>query len=91
MRALPQILGSIAALLIFCAGLGWLMSRMLGIDPMTAYLATSPGAMETIAIIAAATDKVDLSFVMAMQTSRFMIVLLIGPPIARLFARRMVN
>jgi hypothetical protein len=91
MRALPQIFGSIAALLLFCAGLGWLMSRMLGIDPMTAYLATSPGAMETIAIIAAATDKVDLSFVMAMQTSRFMIVLLIGPPIARLFARRMVT
>lgn len=89
MRALPQILGSIAALLIFCAGLGWLMSRALGIDPMTAYLATSPGAMETIAIIAAATDRVDLSFVMALQTARFMIVLLVGPPITRLFARKL--
>lgn len=89
MRALPQILGSIAALLIFCAGLGWLMSRVLGIDPMTAYLATSPGAMETIAIIAAATDRVDLSFVMALQTARFMIVLLVGPPVTRLLARKL--
>ena len=85
MRALPQILARSLPLLVFCAGLGWLMSRMLGIDPMTAY-PTSSGAIETIAIIAAATDKVDLSFVMAMQTSRFMTVLLIGPPIARLFA-----
>ena len=87
MRALPQIVGSIAVLLLFCGGLGWVMSKTLGIDPMTAYLATSPGAMETIAIIAAATDSVDMSFVMALQTARFLLVLLIGPPLARLFAR----
>lgn len=89
MRALPQILGSIAALLVFCGALGWLLSRVLGIDPMTAYLATSPGAMETIAIIAAATNNVDISFVMALQTARFMIVLLAGPPLTRLLARRL--
>ncbi|MET3791835.1 membrane AbrB-like protein [Aquamicrobium terrae] len=87
MRALPQMIGSIAALLIFCGALGWLMSRTLGIDPMTAYLATSPGAMETIAIIAAATHNVDMSFVMALQTARFLLVLLVGPPLARFFAR----
>lgn len=91
MRALPQILASIAMLLAFCAALGWLMSRALGIDPMTAYLATSPGAMETIAIIAAATDNVDVAFVMALQTTRFMIVLLAGPPLTRLFARKVAT
>lgn len=91
MRALPQILGSIAALLVFCGVLGWVLSRALGIDPMTAYLATSPGAMETIAIIAAATDNVDLSFVVALQTARFLVVLLAGPPLTRLFARTLAR
>ena len=64
------------------------MSRMLGVDPLTAYLATSPGGMDSVAIIAAASDSVDISFVMALQTARFLIVLLAGPPLARLLARR---
>ena len=51
------------------------MSRTLGIDPLTAYLATSPGGMDSVAIIAAASDRVDISFVMALQTARFLIVL----------------
>ena len=87
-RALPQIIGSIIALIIFCAALGFAMSRMLGIDPLTAYLATSPGGMDSVAIIAAASNRVDLSFVMALQTARFVIVLIGGPPLARLIAGR---
>ena len=87
-RALPQIIASILALIAFCAALGFAMSRMLGIDPLTAYLATSPGGMDSVAIIAAASNQVDISFVMALQTARFLIVLLAGPPLARLLARR---
>jgi membrane AbrB-like protein len=87
-RALPQIIASIVALIGFCAALGFAMSRMLGIDPLTAYLATSPGGMDSVAIIAAASNRVDLSFVMALQTARFLIVLLAGPSLARLLARR---
>jgi uncharacterized protein len=87
-RALPQIIASIAALVAFCAALGFAMSRMLGIDPLTAYLATSPGGMDSVAIIAAASNRVDLSFVMALQTARFLIVLIGGPPLARLLASR---
>ena len=62
-------------------------SRALGIDPLTAYLATSPGGMDSVAIIAAASDSVDLSFVMALQAARFLFVLIFGPSIARLVAR----
>ena len=43
--------------------------------------------MDSIAIIAAAADNVDISFVMALQTVRFLIVLVLGPSIARLIAR----
>lgn len=87
-RALPQIIASIVALVVFCAALGFAMSQALGIDPLTAYLATSPGGMDSVAIIAAASNRVDLSFVMALQTARFLIVLVAGPPLARLLARR---
>lgn len=86
-RALPQVTCAILILIAFCGTLGWLISRLLGIDPLTAYLATSPGGMDSIAIIAAATDNVDISFVMALQMMRFLIVLLLGPTLARLIAR----
>ena len=86
-RALPQIVGSIVVLIAFCGGLAWLISHVLGIDPLTAYLATSPGGMDSVAIIAAAAQNVDISFVMALQSARFLIVLLVGPSVARLVAR----
>jgi membrane AbrB-like protein len=86
-RALPQIVASIVILIALCGGMAWLISRTLGIDPLTAYLATSPGGMDSIAIISAAAHDVDISFVMALQTVRFLIVLLLGPGIARLVAR----
>ncbi|THF56123.1 AbrB family transcriptional regulator [Ollibium composti] len=86
-RALPQIVAAILVLIAICGGVAWLISRTLGIDPLTAYLATSPGGMDSIAIIAAAADNVDISFVMALQTVRFLIVLVLGPSIARLIAR----
>ncbi|KQZ14357.1 ammonia monooxygenase [Mesorhizobium sp. Root554] len=86
-RALPQVVGSILALIAFCGGMAWLISHLLGIDPLTAYLATSPGGMDSIAIIAAASQNVDISFIMALQTVRFMIVLLLGPSLAKLVAR----
>jgi membrane AbrB-like protein len=86
-RALPQIALSNLALIAFCGGLAFILNRMLGVEPLTAYLATSPGGMDSVAVIAASTH-VDLSFVMALQVVRFLIVLVIGPRIARLVAAR---
>jgi membrane AbrB-like protein len=86
-RAFPQILLSIVVLVLFCCGLAFLLVRLLGVDPLTAYLATSPGGLDSVAIIAAA-SKVDLSFVMALQTARLLIVMAIGPRLARLVAGR---
>ncbi|MBE7184385.1 MAG: AbrB family transcriptional regulator [Methylobacterium mesophilicum] len=86
-RALPQVIGSILTLMAFCGGIAFLLTRLLGLDPLTAYLATSPGGMDSVAIIAAASGKVDLSFVMALQMARFLFVLLVGPPLARFVSR----
>ena len=91
LRSLPQIVLAIIALMAFCAAIGMVLVPAAGIDPMTAYLATSPGGMDSIAIIAAASQTVDISFVMSLQMARFLIVLVFGPPLARLIARGMRN
>jgi uncharacterized protein len=85
-RMLPRITTSILMLIIVCGGLAWVLHLALGTDMLTAYLATSPGGADSIAIIAAS-SKVDLPFVMAMQTARFLLVILIGPSLARMVAR----
>src|SRR6266568_2853370 len=87
LRVLPQTVLAIFTLIAFCGGLAFALVKLLGVDPLTAYLATSPGGMDSVAIIAAA-SKVDLPFVMTLQTVRFTIVLAIGPYISRFFAGR---
>ena len=87
MRALPAILACIFAMIAMCGGIAVLFVVMTDVDPLTAYLATSPGGSDSIAIIAASTD-VNLSFVMAMQTVRMIAVLFIGPPLTRFISTR---
>ncbi len=87
-RAIPKILLSVTLLITFCGGLGYMLTRTLGIDALTAYLATSPGGMDSIAIIAASTP-VDVPFVMAMQTIRFLVIVTVGPSVARMVAHQM--
>lgn len=87
LRALPRVVASILVLILGCGGLAFLLHRFAGIDPLSAYLATSPGGVDSVAIIAASA-KVDLPFIMAMQTTRLVLVLALGPGIARFIARR---
>ena len=87
-RALPQIILAIVLLIAFCGGVAWVLVRAMGVDALTAYLATSPGGMDSVAIIAASTN-VDMPFVMAFQTVRILAVLLIGPAMARAVANRL--
>jgi membrane AbrB-like protein len=81
-RALPQSLGATALLMVFCGLLAWMLVLFFHVDPLTAYLATSPGGVDAAAIIAAST-KVDTPFVMALQTVRVIVLLAIGPQVAR--------
>lgn len=85
-RSVPHVVLSILALMAFCGIIAWLLVVELDVDPLTAYLATSPGGMDSVAIIAAASGDVDITFVMTMQAMRFLFVLLIGPPLARVVA-----
>ncbi len=78
---------SIIALISFSGLLAGLLILVLGIDPLTAYLSTSPGGLDSIAVIAAS-SKVDVAFVMTLQTARLILVTLIGPWLARFVADR---
>jgi membrane AbrB-like protein len=85
-RVFPKIAASTLTLIALCGGLAWLLHLAVGTDPLTAYLATSPGGADSVAIIAAS-SKVDVPFVMAMQTARFILVMLVWPTLARTVAR----
>jgi len=85
-RVFPTIAASTITLIALCGGLGWLLHVVVGTDPLTAYLATSPGGADSVAIIAAS-SPVDMPFVMAMQMARFIIVMLLGPTLAKTVAR----
>ena len=87
-RALPRVLLSVLTLVAVCCGFAFLLVKYAGIDPLTAYLATSPGGADTVAIIASS-GHVDIAFVMAMQTGRFILVLITGPAISRFVAKRL--
>jgi uncharacterized protein len=87
LRSLPQILTGSLALIVLCGGVAAFLAFAAGVDPLTAYLATSPGGSDSIAIIAASSN-VDVSFVMAMQTVRMIAVLFIGPSLTKFIVRR---
>jgi membrane AbrB-like protein len=86
LHSVPWVLASIALLMLLCALFAGLLVACAGMDPLTAYLATFPGGMDTVAIIAASTPGVDSPFVMVMQAARLLLVLLTGPRLARFMA-----
>jgi membrane AbrB-like protein len=86
LHSLPQIIASVVGLVAACAGIAWALSRITHIDLLTAYLATSPGGADSIAIIAAGTP-IDVAFVMSTQMARVVSVLVLGPPLVKQAAK----
>jgi hypothetical protein len=89
LRALPMVLGAIFALIGVGVLTAVVLSHLTGLDPLSAYLATSPGGADSVAVIAA-TSAVDTGFVMAMQLARFLMVLVLGPQVSKFVAGRAV-
>lgn len=84
--ALPGIIIATLGLIALCGGWAFGITYVLPIDFLTAFLATSPGGLDSVAIIAVG-SKVDISFVLAVQTLRLFVVLLTGPILARWIGR----
>jgi uncharacterized protein len=84
-RAFPRVLACTLILIALCGVLAGVLVIAAGVDPLTAYLATSPGGVDSVAIIAAS-SKVDVPFVLAMQTTRLAAVIFLSPVITRYVA-----
>jgi membrane AbrB-like protein len=52
LRSLPILAGSTLLLIVLCAAVGESLRGLIHADPLTAYLATSPGGLDSVAIIA---------------------------------------
>jgi membrane AbrB-like protein len=88
-RSLPTVVAFTLILIALCGAVAGLLVLGAGVDPLTAYLATSPGGVDSVAIISASSGG-DVSFVMAMQTVRLIAVLFLGPPLTKFLATRAV-
>lgn len=86
LRAVPQVLAASLALMVLCGGAAWMLTARVGVDALSAYLATSPGSLDAAAVIAVGSGC-DVPFVLALQTLRLFAVVLTGPLVARLLCR----
>ncbi|WP_455960468.1 AbrB family transcriptional regulator [Methylorubrum aminovorans] len=86
LHALPGVLTATGAIILLCGIWAWALTYWLPIDFLTAFLATSPGGLDSVAIIAVG-SKADVSFVLAVQTLRLFVVLATGPILAKWIAR----
>ncbi len=90
LRTLPTLIGSTLLLIALCAGVGEALRGLIHADPLTAYLATSPGGLDSVAIIALGSGA-NLPLVLAIQTLRVFLVILTGPAIAKFISRTAVR
>ncbi|HEY1722580.1 MAG TPA: AbrB family transcriptional regulator [Magnetospirillaceae bacterium] len=86
LRVLPKVLMSSVVLIALCGLASWILTLLLPIDGLTAYLATSPGGLDSVVIIAVGSHA-DAPFVIAAQTLRLFAVMGTGPFIAKLLSR----
>jgi membrane AbrB-like protein len=85
-KLLPLLIASGLALIVLCGLAGWGFAALIGVQALTGYLATSPGGADTIAIIALGSGA-DFGIVFSVQILRFLVILLVGPPLARLILK----
>jgi uncharacterized protein len=81
-RLFPFVLASTVGLVLACAALGWALAALTNIDGMTAYLATTPGGIESVAIVALGTGA-DAPLVLAVQMLRLLAVVFAGSLLGR--------
>ena len=81
--ALPLATGLIVLVVAVCAGLGAVLSALTGVTPLEGYLATTPGGIYAV-LATAISSGGDVTFVVAVQVLRVLVMLLVAPAIARL-------
>lgn len=84
---LPLATALIVAVIVACAGLGLLLAQLTGASALEGFLATTPGGVYAV-LATAISAGVDVTFVVAVQVLRVIVMLLVAPVLARLVGRR---
>lgn len=83
-RIVPTAIVLIVMLIAATAGLGVLLSEWTGVSRLDGYLATTPGGL--FAVLATASDTgADVTFVLAVQVVRLLVMVSVAPLAAALF------
>jgi membrane AbrB-like protein len=80
------VIGSIAALLVSCFALGWLLELTANVSLLDGYLATTPGGLYAVLPIAYGSGA-NTTFVLAVQAVRLLAMILAAPAIVRWLLR----
>ena len=83
-RLLPVLFVNTLVLMAVCASLGAALAALTHTDYLTGYLATTPGGLDTIAVVALG-GGANISLVLAVQMMRVLAIVLLGPLLARRF------
>jgi len=79
----PFMMASTFLLIAASAATGVLLAWLSGETRLSAYLATTPGGMDSVAAIALSTEGANLSFVVTVQMMRMLTIVMFGPVFAR--------
>jgi membrane AbrB-like protein len=86
-RMLPAVLALTAAMVAATAAVGALLAWWTPVDGLTAYLATTPGGL--FAVLSTAADAgSDVTYVLAVQLCRLLVILALTPLLARLLSAK---
>lgn len=81
-KVAPYALLNAIVLVIFCLGLGWLLTFFIGADLVTGFLSTSPGGVAEMSLTALMVNA-DLSTIAVYQIFRIFFILLVMPFVLR--------
>ena len=78
-RHLPSMLLMTVFLLLFCAGLAFVVSKLSDADYRTALLGSIPGGLTQVVTLAEETEGIDLTIVTVTQVIRLMMIIICVP------------
>jgi uncharacterized protein len=81
-KLLPLIMANIIFLILVCALSGKVLSLLTGSDYMTGYLATTPGGMDSVAVVALGSGA-EMPIVMTVQMVRLLTLIFFAPFLSR--------
>jgi membrane AbrB-like protein len=86
-KLVPIFLAITLLLIIGAALMGWALALLTGIDLFSAYLATTPGGLNMVTIIALDSGA-DVALVLTLGLLRFLVIMLAAPPVVRWIVER---